>query len=236
LMGWKVVWKSPPRDDSQTPWSQAFRRHGVHTLIGLVWAGFVYWLNPSFLWWLLPVAGALALSIPISVFSSRVSLGRRARAARLFLIPEESMTPRELRRMRAYVRQAPPVPSFVDAVIDPLHNAMACASDIARTRHSEAVRKSHRILAERALAHGPSALDVNEKNALLTDAVAMSHLHFGAWASDGAHPSWKAASEIVYEHPVALDDITPVAPLNLSLPTIAHAAPPPSTLSKLGSP
>jgi membrane glycosyltransferase len=205
-------------------------------LIGLVWAGFVYWLNPSFLWWLLPVAGALALSIPISVFSSRVSLGRRARAARLFLIPEESMTPRELRRMRAYVRQAPPVPGFVDAVVDPLHNAMACASDIARTRHSESVRKRHRQLADRALAHGPAALDAYEKNALLGDAIALSHLHYDAWSANGAHPSWKAASEIVYEHPVALDDITPTAPLNLSVPTIAHAAPPPSSpSSKLSS-
>jgi len=237
LLGWKVVWKSPPRDDSQTPWSQALRRHGVHTLIGLVWAGFVYWLNPAFLWWLLPVAGALALSIPISVFSSRVSLGRRARAARLFLIPEESMTPRELRRMRAYARQAPPTPGFVDAVIDPLHNAMACASDIARSRHSEGVRRSHRQLADRALAHGPAALDTSEKNALLTDAVTLSRLHFDAWADDGAHPAWKAASEIVYEHPLAFEDITPVAPLNLSTPTIAHAAPlssPPSN-AKLGS-
>lgn len=237
LMGWKVVWKSPPRDDSQTRWSQALRRHGVHTLIGLVWAGFVYWLNPSFLWWLLPVAGALTLSIPISVFSSRVSLGRRARAARLFLIPEESMTPRELRRMRAFVRQSPPTPDFVDAVVDPLHNAMACASDIARTRLSEAVRKMHRQLAERALAHGPAALDMHEKNALLSDAIALSRLHFDAWTDDGAHPVWKAASEIAYAHPIALADITPTAPLNLSMPNIAHAAPlqPSSPNEKLGT-
>ncbi len=137
--------------------------------------------------------------------------------------------------MRAYVRQAPPAPGFVDAVIDPLHNAMACASDIARTRHSDAVRKKHRQLADRALAHGPSALDTHEKNALLTDAVALSHLHYGAWAADGAHPDWKAASEIVYEYPATLDDITPVNALNLSTPTIAHAAPPSSLSSKLGS-
>ncbi len=225
LLGRKVVWKSPPRDDSQTPWSQALRRHGVHTVIGLAWAGFVYWLNPSFLWWLLPVAGALALSIPISVFSSRVSLGRRARSARLFLIPEESMTPRELRRMRAYVRQAPPTPGFIDAVVDPLHNAMACASDIARLRHSRSVRATHHQLAERALAHGPTALDTNDKNALLTDAVVLSRLHYDAWAADGAHPTWKAASDIIYAHPLALEEVTPSTPLNLSLPHIEHAAP-----------
>ena len=195
LLGWKITWKSPPRDDAQTPWSLALRRHGAHTLIGLAWAGFVYWLNPAFLWWLLPVAGALALSIPISVFSSRVSLGRRARAARLFLIPEETAPPRELRRMRAYTRRATSAADFVDAVVDPVHNAMACASDLARTRHSEAVRRANRQLVVRALAHGPGALDADEKNALLGDAIALSTLHFEVWNSADAHPTWKAMRE-----------------------------------------
>ena len=195
LLGWKITWKSPPRDDAQTPWSLAFRRHGVHTLIGLAWAAFVYWLNPAFLWWLLPVAGALALSIPISVFSSRVSLGRRARAARLFLIPEETAPPRELRRMRAYTRRATSAAEFLDAVVDPLHNAMACASDLARTRHSEVVRRANHQLVARALAHGPNALDADEKNALLGDAIALSKLHFEVWNSPDAHPSWNAAQE-----------------------------------------
>jgi membrane glycosyltransferase len=39
----------------------------------------VYWLDPAFVWWLAPVAGALALSIPLSVYTSRASLGERAR-------------------------------------------------------------------------------------------------------------------------------------------------------------
>ncbi len=73
----KLAWKSPPREDAETSWGEALRRHGVHTVLGIVWAALVYWLNPSFLWWLLPVVGALSVSIPISVLSSRVSLGRR---------------------------------------------------------------------------------------------------------------------------------------------------------------
>src|SRR5262249_51589840 len=79
LLGLKLAWKSPPREDAETTWGEAIRRHGVHTVLGLAWLALVYWLNPSFLWWLLPVAGALAVSIPISVFSSRVSLGRALR-------------------------------------------------------------------------------------------------------------------------------------------------------------
>jgi len=83
-----VHWKSPPREDAQTHWGDAVRRHGLHTVIGIVWAAIVYWLNPSFLWWLSPVVGALIVSIPLSVFSSRVSLGRRMRRLSPLLTPK----------------------------------------------------------------------------------------------------------------------------------------------------
>ncbi len=96
LTGWTVQWKSPPRDENETSWDEALRHHGLHTLLGLVWAALVYWLNPAFLWWLLPVVGALIVSVPISVYSSRVSLGRRLRDTGFFVIPQESNPPPEL--------------------------------------------------------------------------------------------------------------------------------------------
>jgi membrane glycosyltransferase len=92
LAGLGVRWKSPPRDDAQTSWTEALARHGLHTLIGCAWAGFVYWLEPGFLWWLAPIVGALAVSIPLSVLTSRVArctpragrAGARRRARRAF--------------------------------------------------------------------------------------------------------------------------------------------------------
>src|SRR5436190_10528019 len=81
FLGWGLQWKSPPRQDAETTWDEAVLRHGSHTLLGVLWAGGVAWLNPSFLWWLLPIAGALIVSIPVSVYTSRVSVGRRLRAA-----------------------------------------------------------------------------------------------------------------------------------------------------------
>jgi len=193
LFGWRVSWKSPPREDAETSWGEAFRRHGAHTVLGLAWLALVYWLNPAFLWWLLPVAGALAVSIPLSVFSSRVSLGRGLREGRLFLIPEESYPPRVLRRMRRIVRHAPPAAGFADAVVDPLHNAIACAADVARTQHSEAIRRVHDELVEHAVADGPDALTDEEKSALLGDALALSRLHFAVWSADDVHSAWVAA-------------------------------------------
>ncbi len=190
LLGLKLVWKSPERGDAATSWGEAFRRHGLHTLLGLAWLALVYWLNPAFLGWLLPVAGALAVSIPISVLSSRVSLGRAFRAERLFLIPEETYPPRVLRAMRRCLRQAPREAGFVDAVVDPIHNAIACAADVARTQHSDAIRRVHDALVERALREGPAALDIALKSALLGDAIALSRLHFAVWTDDRANPDW----------------------------------------------
>jgi membrane glycosyltransferase len=116
LTGWGVQWKSPPRGDAETGWDEALRRHGWQTVLGSVWAAGVYWLNPAFLWWLAPIVGALILSIPLSVLSSRVSLGRRERDAGYFLIPEELQPPREIRRAREFAQQAPAAPGFADAV------------------------------------------------------------------------------------------------------------------------
>src|SRR5262249_5378985 len=116
LTGLHVHWSSPPREDSQTTWREATRRHGVHTLIVIAWVAGCYWLNPPFAWWRLPVVGALALSVPVSVYSSRVSLGRAMRRARLFLIPEEADPPHELRTMRAHADSGVGTPAFVHAV------------------------------------------------------------------------------------------------------------------------
>jgi membrane glycosyltransferase len=190
LLGLKLAWKSPPREDAATHWGEATLRHGGHTVLGLAWLALVYWLNPSFLWWLLPVAGALTVSIPISVLSSRVSLGRGFRARRLFLIPEESYPPRVLRRLRRFFRHAPRDAGFIDAVVDPRHNAIACAADVARTQHSDALRHVHDALVARALIDGPDALADAERNALLGDALALSRLHFDVWTAPDAHPAW----------------------------------------------
>jgi len=100
LAGIEVAWRSPPRADSQTGWGEALRRHGLHTLFGAAWLALVGYFAPAALPWLLPVAGALVLALPLSVLTSRVLLGRRARAAGLFVVPEEAAPPPELLRQK----------------------------------------------------------------------------------------------------------------------------------------
>ncbi len=193
LTGWTIQWKSPPRADVETGWREALRRHGLHTLLGVAWAGGVWWLNPSFLWWLLPVVGALALSIPISVYSSRASLGRRLRRAGWFVIPEESWPPKELRWTREGARRTPALPGFVDAVVDPTANAVACACGTVRPTQSAAVRAERARLTRDALTLGPDGLSAPEKMTLLNDPVALARLHFEVWTSAAAAPAWEEA-------------------------------------------
>lgn len=194
LTGLGVSWKSPPREDAETTWGEGVRRHGVHALLGVAWAAAVYWLDSSYTWWLLlPVVGALALSIPISVYSSRVSLGRLLRRARLLLIPEEAAPPAELRSVRARLDPVDPGPGFVDAVVNPRVNAIACAVSASHPRLSpRAQSRRHRAVAA-AVRGGARALTDQQKLFFLTDALALSQLHFEIWTSPAAHSSWRAA-------------------------------------------
>ncbi|HWU83874.1 MAG TPA: glucans biosynthesis glucosyltransferase MdoH, partial [Rhodocyclaceae bacterium] len=89
LAGRTIKWKSPPRDDNQTGWGDALRKHGFGTVLGLAWTWLVYTLSPQQFWWWLPITGALALAIPVSVLSSRTGLGIRLRRLGLLTIPEE---------------------------------------------------------------------------------------------------------------------------------------------------
>ena len=193
LLGMGIQWKSPPREDAETGWREALRRHGWHTLLGLAWAGGVYWLRPSYLLWLLPVVGALILSIPISVFTSRVSLGSRSRRQRLFLTPEELNPPEELRCTHEYTAQAARSPDFTKAVVDPATNALICAAGPPRFRSLPAAGSRRERLVDEALRGGPEALDPSRKMHLLNDPAALSRLHFEVWATAEAHPAWRKA-------------------------------------------
>ncbi len=187
LTGIAVQWKSPPREDTETTWREAVRRHGWQTVLGIAWACGVYALQPSYLWWLLPIVGALLLSIPISVYTSRVSLGRKLRDAHIFTIPEEARPPQELAEVAALARNPIHYPGFVDAVVDPQMNEVMCALRRPRTR-----RSINEELVQRALWGGPQVLSEKEQMRLLGDPVALARLHRQIGDSNEAHEAWRA--------------------------------------------
>ena len=193
FLGWALSWKSPPRADNETGWGEAFRRHGVHSLLGVAWGALVYWLNPAFIWWLMPIAGSLALSVPLSVLSSRVSFGRLFRRSKLFSIPEEVDAPRELRDTVSHLNATAPLPGFVDAVVDPSVNALVCASAHGHPRLPAASRSAGDSLVLQALRRGPDVLTEKQKHTLLDDPRLLSELHLAVWSQPARHSSWMAA-------------------------------------------
>ncbi|GAB2795022.1 glucans biosynthesis glucosyltransferase MdoH [Halomonas shantousis] len=193
LLGRTIQWRSPSRDNSDTSWGDAVRNHGGQTLLGAVWAVGVYLMEPTFLWWLSPIVGALMVSIPVSVFSSRVSLGRRCQRARLFRIPEETHPPRVLRRMVRHLHRMRRVgaPSFVQVVADPVANALGCALATSRHGISELLARRRRERVDSASHGGPDSLDNKARLKFLDDPVLLSKLHYQVWADPEAHPGWR---------------------------------------------
>ncbi|MFC4728634.1 glucans biosynthesis glucosyltransferase MdoH [Coralloluteibacterium thermophilus] len=179
LLNIKGSWTSPARDDAATPWGTAIRRHLPHTAIGLAWMAFAIWLSPALALWLIPVAGALIVSIPISVLSSSARLGRTARRAGLFLIPEETRPPKELGWMREALDEAAqrPMPGFADAVEDPVVNAMHCAAAGARRRGLDAPERRLPDRVAQAAAAPLDGLPPRVRGELLGDPGALWHLH-----------------------------------------------------------
>jgi membrane glycosyltransferase len=192
LTGWRIPWKSPPREDAETSWREAVRRHRAHTVLGAAWAAGVYWLAPQYVWWFLPVVGALIASIPISVYSSRVSLGRALRRGKLFLIPEDADPPSELSVIGAHIASARQPARFVHAVVDPVTNAIVCASAPSQSRRAPAAQSRRERAVATAVEQGPNGLTEGQKRFFLADRVALYQLHVTVAASAAAHPSWRA--------------------------------------------
>ncbi|GAB2593763.1 hypothetical protein GCM10027034_28390 [Ramlibacter solisilvae] len=105
LTGWKLEWKSPPREAEAVPWAEAARRSApISALVAVLLAGALA-LNTHMALWLLPVALPLLFAAPLAVLTSGSWVGERIRAAGLLLTPEEWRTPRVLRRARWRVLQ-----------------------------------------------------------------------------------------------------------------------------------
>jgi len=105
LTGLKLEWKSPPREAAAVPWRYALAQLAPMSLMIAVLAGGVAMIDPRALVWLLPVGLPLLLSIPMTVVTSRVGLGRAMRAQNYLLIPEETKSPTVLRRAWLHASQ-----------------------------------------------------------------------------------------------------------------------------------
>jgi membrane glycosyltransferase len=197
LMG--VHWGPQKRTANGMAWSEAVRQHWGHTAIGLIWGSAIWSLDPSAFWWFTPVVAGMTLSIPVSVLTSRPSLGEKARRLGLFVTPEETAPPPELAGLRARMAelealgQIAPRPAdagLADAVLDPYVNAIHVSLLREKRRNpayaqalaSLGVGKPEVLsLCEKLLAEGPDHLARSEKLLILSDDEVLPWLHRQAW-------------------------------------------------------
>jgi membrane glycosyltransferase len=213
LLGVSVSWGPQVREADGTAWGYAVRRHWGHTLIGLVWGGCMWRLGPSLFWWFTPMLAGMVCSIPLSVFTSRRSVGARARKLGLFLTPEELAPPPELVALRAGMKvyeltedTAPrrPHAGLAEVVLDPYVNAIHVT--LLREKQLNPVYAEQfaglgvgtpkvRELGEKLLAAGPDKLTPGERLLITSDAQTMVWLHHEAWLRPGEAlaPWWRAS-------------------------------------------
>jgi membrane glycosyltransferase len=194
-----VQWGAQKRASDGTAWLDAVRRHWWHTIIGLAWGAAIWRLDRTTFWWFAPVMAGMVVSIPLSVLTSRASLGRYARQLGLFLTPEETSPPPEIAALRASMdvletsgRIDPRAvdAGLADVVLDPYINAIH-VSLLREKRQNPAFAKALsdlgagrpevRALCEKLLAEGPSQLQQQEKILILSDVEQLPWLHRQAW-------------------------------------------------------
>jgi membrane glycosyltransferase len=197
LLGIGVHWGPQKRTANGIAWTEAIRRHWGQTLLGAAWGLAVWKLDPATFWWFVPVLAGMLLAIPLSVLTSRMSLGSRARSLGLFLTPEEIHPPSELDTLRVRMallektQVAQPADAIIaEAVLDPYVNAIHVSllrEKQLNPEYRDALtnlgvgRPEVRELAEKLLGQGPEALTKDEKMLVLSDADVVPWLHRQAW-------------------------------------------------------
>jgi membrane glycosyltransferase len=185
LLGMPIKWSTQCRTDNETGWSEAFRLHGFSTFLAVAWIVGISWMNLASSLWLLPVAMPLVLSIPLSVYASRASLGRAVRRWRLFLIPEETTPPQVIKDLQAGIlerqREKWRLEGFVRAATDPYANLIHIGFLRGKIPKSGAARARNKNLQEKMLKEGPASLTPSERAYLLRDAESMAALYRRVW-------------------------------------------------------
>ena len=192
LTGWRLDWKSPPREGDATPWREAWRRHGWHTVLALCWLVALLIGGPGFPWWLSPILLGLLLSVPLSVWSSRTGPGRWLRSRRVLLIPEEVQPPAVLEAARRHAAAATRGVRFGDAVLDAAAHARVLRSIAEQETPATGDKaRARAALLDKAVIDGPQGLTAPQRLRLLGDASLLAALRERV-LSGAAHPDWRA--------------------------------------------
>ncbi len=182
LLGKNVKWEAQDRGEAQTTFGEAVRRHWPSTLLGAVWSVLLLTTTPKLFWWFSPVLAGFLLAIPLSIWSSRVSLGEKARKHGLFLTPEEASPPPILLTLDRELAWAASLPwakegdALERVLFDPTVRAVHFSILSSREPKDELRRHYLEGLELKYRHDGATALTAREKRDLLWDEEAIQTL------------------------------------------------------------
>ena len=188
LLNRHIDWPAQRRADRRTGFGEAFRAHFLQTLLGLTVALFAALYLPLYFWWVTPVLLGMVVSIPLSIWSSSPELGAKARAARLFVTPQESHPSRalllvdeRLARAAATAGNSAFATGREAALRDPHVNALHLCLLPERVKSR---RERHRLegLVMTVLEEGAGSLSALDARGLLSDRTSVQSLHARLWA------------------------------------------------------
>lgn len=194
LAGASVGWGAQRRSGAATDMSEVVRVHLPHTLAGIgAGAAILAWV-PGMFWWAFPVLLGLIVSIPLSLVSSSVSLGRLARRAGVFLTDEEASPPPVLARLAEI--EASREGQAIDredllrrVVLEPRFNLRHVRLLRAYGDIPSADAAKLRELREQVEKDGLASLSVEELVAVLQDPDTLEELHLAAWPAAAGGPT-----------------------------------------------
>lgn len=184
-----IGWPAQQRSDHATSLKEAVSAHGGQTLIALAAAVLTYAYVPAFFWWFTPVLLGLLLAVPLSMVSSHITLGRKAKHLGLFLTPQEIARPEVLQRLDKHLKECKlsshrasrPQGLWIQAIFDPMVHALHLSL---LPEHTLSRRRRHYLegLSIHLLEEGPDALTPGERRDLLCDRDGLMKLHTLIWA------------------------------------------------------
>ncbi len=126
------------------------------------------------------------LAIPVSVLASRVDTGDRARRLGLFLTPEETDPPTEIRAVAARLAAMTRARGneFVASIVDPYLNALHRALLRPGRSFRASIRAAHAALFDEACRKGPNGVSTPERRTLFRHADTVAEMHRRVWDED----------------------------------------------------
>jgi membrane glycosyltransferase len=179
-----IGWPAQNRADHATTLRDALAMHGVQTVIGIA-AGIASWIYlRTYFWWFVPVLSGVLLSIPLSMLSSSVNLGRLTRKYGLFMTPQERQRPEVLVEFdKALSAPATDTLSVSAAVREPfmqaLHLSLLPPDEILSRRQQHYAQG----LMYKSMEEGLHALTTAEQRELFSRPDSLRELHDWSWST-----------------------------------------------------